>query len=320
MVMENGPSGQEKPYQVLVVEDSAFMRRILAGHLLDIGYQTVAVENGRQALEKLASGYYPIVITDLVMPEMDGMELCRSVRERSSGGYVYILMLTSQDSKEDMIRGLEAGADEYLVKPVNKAELMVRLKTADRILTLEGSLRKSYEEIKALSVKDPLTKVYNRGYLDERLVHEVKRAFRFERPLSLIMFDIDHFKLINDTFGHTVGDLVLVGCADLMNQSIRLEIDWLARYGGEEFVIVLPETLLPGAVVAAERLRGKLASLVMQANGTEIRVTASFGVACFMPASQKEDLSMAASLMAGADRGLYRAKNEGRNRVESVQL
>jgi diguanylate cyclase (GGDEF)-like protein len=318
--MENGPCGQVKPYQVLIVEDSAFMRRILEGHLQEMGYRVAAVENGRQALDKLATGNYPIVITDLVMPEMDGMELCRAVRDQASGRYVYILMLTSQDSKEDMIRGLEAGADEYLVKPVNRAELMVRLKTADRVLTLEGSLRKSYEEIKALSVKDPLTKVFNRGYLDERLVHEVKRAFRFERPLSLIMLDIDHFKIINDTFGHTVGDRVLVDCADLMKKSIRMEIDWIARFGGEEFVIVLPETLLPGATVAAERLRNKLASMVMDVNGSELHVTASFGIASFTPASQKEDLSLAAALITGADRSLYRAKKEGRNRFESVQL
>ncbi len=318
--MTNVGSGQYKHHQVLVVEDSALMRRVLDGHLQEMGYRTVTVENGRQALDKLVTGYYPIVITDLVMPEMDGRELCMAVREMSLGGYVYLIMLTSRDSREDMIRGLEAGADEYLIKPVNRAELMVRLKTAERILTLESSLKKSYEEIKALSVRDPLTRVYNRGYLDERLVHEVKRAFRFERPISLIMFDIDHFKLINDTFGHTVGDRVLVECADLLKLSIRQEIDWIARYGGEEFVIVLPETLSPGAFVAAERLRKNLATRVMAADGAEIRVTASFGVSSFTPASQKEDLSMAASLIAGADRALYSAKKEGRNRVECVQL
>lgn len=318
--MTNDSGGQSKQHKILVVEDNALMRRILEGHLLEMGYRTVAVENGRQALNKLATDYYPIVITDLVMPEMDGMELCRSVRGKSSEGYVYLIMLTSQDSREDMIRGLEAGADEYLVKPVNRAELMVRLKTAERILTLESSLRKSCEEIKALSVRDPLTRVYNRGYLDERLVHEVKRAFRFERPVSLIMFDIDHFKLINDTFGHAVGDRVLMACADSMRLSIRQEIDWIARYGGEEFVIVLPETLLPGANIAAERLRKNLAARVMTADGAEIGVTASFGVSSFTPSSQKEDLSIAAALIAAADRALYRAKKEGRNRVESVQI
>jgi len=318
--MTNHFSGQSRQHEVLVVDDNALMRRILVEHLQELGYRTVTVSNGRQALDKLATGYYPIVITDLVMPVMDGIELCGCVRKMSLEGYVYIIMLTSQSSKEDMICGLEAGADEYLVKPLNRAELLVRLKTAERILTLESSLRKSYEEIKALSVRDPLTRVYNRGYLDERLVHEVKRAFRFERPLSLIMFDIDHFKLINDTFGHAIGDMVLVGCSDFMKGSIRQEVDWIARYGGEEFVIVLPETLLPGALVAAERLRKNLANLAMNENGAEIRVTASFGVSSFIPAGRKEELTVAGSLITAADSALYRAKQEGRNRIESVQL
>lgn len=318
--MDNDPITEEKPYQVLLVEDSEFMRRIMEGHLLELGYRVDSALNGREALEKLSAVHYPIVITDLVMPEMDGLELCRAIRERSTEGYVYLIMLTAQDSKQEMIRGLEAGADEYLIKPVNRAELTVRLKTAQRIINLESSLRRSYEEIKALSVKDPLTRVYNRGYLDERLSHEVKRAFRFMRPLSLIMFDIDHFKLINDTFGHIVGDRVLVECAELINRSIRQEVDWMARYGGEEFAVVLPETQLAGAVVAAERLRSKLASEVLKAHDVGIRVTASFGVANFTPLSQKEDLAVSATLIAAADRGLYQAKKSGRNRVESVQI
>jgi two-component system cell cycle response regulator len=311
---------QAETYSVLVVEDNLLMRKILEGHLTDLGHPVVAVENGRQAMKMLERGHFPIVITDLVMPEMGGLELCRAIRERRSERYTYVVMLTAQDSKDEMVRGLEAGADEYLVKPVHPAELAMRLKTADRILSLESSLRKSYKEIKALSVKDHLTKVYNRGYLDERLVHEVKRTFRFERPLSLIMFDIDHFKLINDTFGHAAGDQVLMECAWLMSISIRQEIDWIARYGGEEFVVVLPETLLPGALVAAERLRAKLADHVVEVNGSELRVTASFGVASVTPSSQKEELTMAATLVERADSCLYQAKKEGRNRVVSAQL
>ncbi|MDD2321911.1 MAG: diguanylate cyclase [Geobacteraceae bacterium] len=311
---------QSKTYSVLVVEDNLLMRTILEGHLRDLGHPVVAVENGRQALETLQSNHFPIVITDLVMPEMGGLELCSAIRERRSEGYTYVVMLTAQDSKDEMVRGLAAGADEYLVKPVHPAELAMRLKTADRILSLESSLKKSYEEIKALSVKDHLTKVYNRGYLDERLVHEVKRTFRFERPLSLIMFDLDHFKIINDTFGHAAGDQVLMESAWLMGISIRQEIDWIARYGGEEFVVVLPETILPGALVAAERLRARLAGHVVVVNDVEIRVTASFGVASFTPSSQKEDMTMAATLVEKADRCLYLAKKEGRNRVVSAQL
>lgn len=318
--MNNGSSDNPKAYSVLIVEDNLLMRKILEGYLTELGHAVVAAENGRQALELLETRHFPIVITDLVMPEMGGIELCRAIRERDFGGYIYVIMLTAQDTKDELLRGLEAGADEYLVKPVNQAELTMRLKTADRILSLESSLKNSYEEIKALSVKDPLTKVYNRGYLDEHLVHEVKRTFRFERPLSLVMFDIDHFKLVNDTFGHATGDQVLMECAWLMSISVRQEIDWVARYGGEEFVVVLPETVLPGALIAAERLRARLASHLIELNGTELRVTASFGVVGFTPSSQKEDLSMASVLLEHADRCLYRAKKEGRNRVVSAQL
>lgn len=305
-------------YSVLIVEDNLLMRTILEGHLSDLGHSVVAVENGREALDMLERNHFPIVITDLIMPEMGGLELCRAIRERCYDSYTYIIMLTAQDSKDEMVRGLEAGADEYLVKPVNRAELTMRLKTADRILSLESSLKKSYEEIKSLSIKDPLTKLYNRGYLDEKLVHEVKRAFRFERPLSLVMLDIDHFKIINDTFGHSIGDQVLVECAWLLNTAVRNEIDWVARYGGEEFVIVLPETPLSGALCAAERFRTRLASCVIAAAGSELRVTASFGVASFTPVSQREDLSVAAALLERADMCLYQAKKKGRNRVVSA--
>jgi len=312
--------GQPNSYAVLIVEDNLLMRKILEDHLIDLGHTVVAVENGRQALEMLERSHFQIVITDLVMPQMGGLELCRAIRGCCFDGYIYIVMLTSLDSKDEMVRGLEAGADEYLIKPVNRAELTVRLKTADRILSLESSLKNSYEEIKALSVKDPLTKVYNRGYMDEKLVHEVKRSFRFERPISLIMLDIDHFKIINDTFGHLIGDRVLEECAKLMNTSVRKEIDWVARYGGEEFVIVLPETPLPGALVAAERFRSNLASYVVDASGAELSVTASFGVSSFTPPSQKEDLGMASVLLAQADLCLYQAKKKGRNCVVSTLL
>jgi diguanylate cyclase (GGDEF)-like protein len=196
----------------------------------------------------------------------------------------------------------------------------MRLKTADRILSLESSLKKSYEEIKALSVKDPLTKVYNRGFLDEKLVQEVKRTYRFSRALTVIMLDIDNFKLINDTFGHTTGDQVLMECAWLVSVSVRNEIDWVARYGGEEFVIVLPETELAGALIAAERFRAKLASHVIDASGFALSVTASFGVASFSPSSRIEDLSIAAVLIEQADRCLYQAKKEGKNCVVSAQI
>ncbi len=307
-------------FPVLIVEDNLLMRSILEGHLVELGHEVTAVENGRQALEMLEKKYFPLVITDWVMPEMDGLGLCRSVREMDNDGYIYIILLTGQDKKEDLISGLSSGADEYLVKPVNRAELSVRLKTAGRILELQNSLKRSYDEIKLLSAKDPLTKLFNRGYLDERLPQEVKRTFRFERPISISIFDLDHFKAINDSYGHPAGDRVLQDCADCVRRSVRGEIDWLARYGGEEFIIVLPETSLAGAIACAERLRREISELVTVFDGSEIRFTASFGVASFTPSSQKEDLYMTSVLIEKADQCLYQAKKEGRNRVRSIQL
>ncbi|BDV43329.1 diguanylate cyclase response regulator [Geotalea uraniireducens] len=308
------------PYPILIAEDSGFLRKVLEGNLREIGYDVVATENGRQALESFSGGHYPIVVTDLVMPEMDGLQLCREIRALPRDHYTYIILLTAQDSKESIIAGLAAGADEYLIKPVESAELTVRLKTARRILELEANLKGSLEEIKRLSMRDPLTGVYNRRYLDDRFPQEVKRAFRYEHRISVILMDIDHFKLVNDTYGHHAGDMVLRACAACIGGCIRENIDWQARYGGEEFVIVLPETDLSGALVAAERLRQQIAALVTTVRGEELKVTASFGVASFTPPDQQEDLEVAEFLLAQADHCLYQAKGEGRNRVRGRQL
>lgn len=308
------------PFPILIAEDNLLLRKILEGHLQEIGYDVVAATNGREALAMFAKGYYPIIITDWVMPEMDGVQLCRAVRSISLDHYTYIILLTSQDSRENIIRGLEAGADEYLVKPVEPAELTVRLKTARRIIDLEGSLKRSMEEIRRLSMRDPLTGVYNRRYLDDRLVQELKRTFRYERPLSIIMFDIDHFKKVNDTHGHHAGDQVLRGCAECIRHAIREDIDWLARYGGEEFIVVLPETDLSGAMLVAERLRRQIEARAVPCREGSVTVTASFGVASFTPPNQTEDLSVAENLVECADNLLYMAKGEGRNRVKGAEL
>lgn len=319
-MMNENDRPDQFPYPILIVEDSAFLRKVLEGNLREIGYDVVTAENGREALELFSRGHYPIVVTDLVMPEMDGLELCRAIRALPCDYYSYLILLTAQDSKASIVAGLAAGADEYLIKPVEQAELTVRLKTARRILELEANLKGSLEEIKRLSMRDPLTGIYNRRYLDDRFPQEVKRAFRYEHRISVILMDVDHFKAVNDTYGHHAGDLVLRACAECIGGCIRENIDWQARYGGEEFVIVLPETDLQGAMVAAERLRQQLADLVTAVRGMTVRVTASFGVASFSPPDQKEDLHIAEYLLAEADRCLYQAKAAGRNRVRGVHL
>lgn len=302
-------------FPILVAEDNPVSRKLLEKALHKAGYEVVSVENGRAALDSLKIRFCPIVLTDWMMPEMDGPNLCRAIRKSAFQGYVFIVVLTAKDSKNDMIEGLEAGADDYLTKPFNPAELMARLNTGKRILALERSLRKANQEIHQLSITDPLTGAYNRGYLNEHLPQELKRSVRYGRSLSLILCDIDYFKRVNDTYGHQAGDMVLKACSLRLTESIRKDLDWVARYGGEEFMIVLPETDIPGASLVGERLRKSVEGVQIELQGKVIRITASFGVTSIGSiGSQAGDPCDA--LIKQADDMLYLAKSEGRNRVK----
>ncbi|MCK4485137.1 MAG: diguanylate cyclase, partial [Desulfobacterales bacterium] len=254
-------------FPILIAEDNPVDRKLLEKMLVKAGYEVVSAENGREALMILKKDFFPLVITDWIMPEMNGLELCRAIRSHHFPGYIFIVFVTVKDSEDDIIAGLEAGADDYLTKPFNKAELMARLKAGTRILELERSLKKANERIKILSITDPLTGAYNRAYLTERLPQEIARAKRYRHPLSLIMCDIDFFKKINDSYGHQAGDTILTGFVDSLRGSIRKGIDWVARYGGEEFLIVLPETNIQGACQVAERLRTLVSESVFTVKG-----------------------------------------------------
>jgi two-component system cell cycle response regulator len=305
-------------YPILLVDDDPFIIRVLSDSLKEMGYSVVVAKNGCEALELAANGDYPLILSDWVMPEMDGIELCKRIRSSQSPKYTYIILLTSLDKRDNIIQGLEAGANEYLVKPVNPAELTVRLKTARRIIDLERSLMKSLKEIKALSLRDPLTGAFNRRYLDERLPQEIKRAYRFKRPLSILMMDIDHFKSVNDNYGHCVGDSVLQAAMETLSKNIRDEVDWIARYGGEEFVIVLPETPPEGMMVVAERLRQIISSLRIDYDDGELGITASFGAVNHMPVQQMPAVT-STQLVNLADRCMYNSKQTGRNKVSGTR-
>lgn len=309
-----------KNFPVLVVDDNPIIQKMMNISLSKAGYEVTSAENGRDALSKFDKKFYPIVLTDWMMPEMDGLDLCRAIRKLPIDGYVYIILFTAKDSKEDIIKGLEAGADDYLTKPVNHPELMARLNTGVRILELERSLKKANEEIRILSVTDHLTGCYNRGYIGDHLPREIKRALRYMHSFSIIISDIDHFKNINDSYGHQAGDHILREFVKIIKESMRHNVDWLARYGGEEFLIALPETDLDGAMILAEKLRLLISEKKFEYNETEIRFTASFGVTSFNFISDPISDNMVEDMINKADKYLYQAKQEGRNCVRGGHL
>ncbi len=310
----------DKDFPILVVDDDAVSRTLVKKHLTKAGFAADSAANGSEALELFDKNFYPIMLTDWMMPEIDGPQLCRLIREKKTDGYVFIILITARDSKTDIVSGLESGADDYLTKPIHPAELIARINTGIRILKLEKSLKNANEEIRLLSISDPLTGCYNRSYLNERFPQELRRAQRYSHPLSVVLADIDHFKNVNDSYGHQAGDEVLKIFAHCIDNQIRKKVDWVVRYGGEEFLIVLPETTCEGAHSIADRLRIAVSKKRIQVNGNHINITASFGGATAkfsMRCIQDIDMD---KLIYRADEQLYRSKGDGRNRVNLVEF
>jgi two-component system cell cycle response regulator len=302
------------PCRVLLVDDDELVVRRISSLLQGAGYETHTARTGEEALRLLETTMCQIVLTDWRMPDMDGIALCRNLRRRQGSSYIYILMLTVRDGTNDLLAGLAAGADDYLVKGAPPDEILARLGVGRRITHLERSLRTSNLENQRISVTDALTGARNRRFLMKYLPRELARSKRYSHPLSIISCDLDNFKRINDGFGHTSGDEILQSFVTRAENCFRSGIDWIARSGGEEFVIVLPETNLKAAGRAAERLRETIAAHPISTSSGPLEVTVSMGVTALETSSDLESVSCAEFLRA-ADRRLYTSKSLGRNRA-----
>jgi two-component system, cell cycle response regulator len=297
--------------RVLIADDSDLSRRLLEQTLKGWGYEVTAVADGAAAWQVLNGNNAPeLAILDWMMPGFTGPELCRMIRGNSREPYIYILLLTSRSDREDVVAGMDAGADDYVTKPFDRHELQVRLRAGRRIIDLQAQLVATREALRVQATRDYLTEVWNRSAILEILERELTRSAREGTPLGLVMADLDRFKSINDTFGHQVGDVALRHAADCMQSCVR-SYDSIGRYGGEEFVVVLPGADERAVRAQAERMRAAIRQTPVDLPETQLTVSSSFG--CTFGFGNQ---TTAEALIRAADTALYQAKRSGRDRVE----
>lgn len=298
--------------RILIADDEAMSRRLLQATLERAGYEVLAVENGRQAADQICTAEGPrLALLDWVMPELDGPGVCREVRRQKDHSYVYMVLLTSKEAKEDVVAGLESGADDYLTKPFDPEELKARLRTGLRILDLENRLVEAREEMRFKASHDALTTLWNRAVILELLGRELSRSHREKATTVIILCDIDHFKAVNDSFGHLVGDEVLRETARRLLASVR-SYDFVGRYGGEEFLVVLNNCDPTFAFARAEEIRNTITQRPVQTSTGPVPVTMSLGL---LLSHEWGKLSVE-ELLREADSALYAAKRAGRNCVK----
>ena len=293
--------------KILIADDDDMSLKLMQNMLKRIGYDVVTAVNGREAMDTLLLRDGPrLALLDWMMPEMDGPAVCQSVRALTQRPYVYVTLLTSKDSKADLVEGLDAGADDFLTKPCNPEELRARLRAGQRILQLEDNLVAAREEMRFKATHDPLTTLWNRGTILEAL----DRILQIQIPSAVLLCDVDHFKGINDKHGHLAGDAVLHEVARRLRSAVRPD-DAIGRYGGEEFLILLAGCDERSLQDRAERLCAKVSGTSFDVEGVPLSVTVSIGAV----AVKTDEPRVAETILRRADEALYLAKEKGRDRV-----
>jgi diguanylate cyclase (GGDEF)-like protein len=305
------------PPKILVVDDSQAQRESLVQVLRSEGYEVVEARDGKEAIRLVRKSQPDLVLLDMILPDMDGREVLRLIKPRDCDQFLPVIILSMKGDVATKVEGLRLGADDFLVKGVEDPEIIARCQAMLRIKSLQERLREMQRKLEEQSITDSLTNLKNRRFFDERLQEEFRRAQRYGDYLALIMVDLDHFKRVNDRFGHPAGDEVLREAASLIRASLR-DPDICARYGGEEFAVILPKTHMQGALAVAERIwRAIGAKEFLVGPGEDgpapraTQVTASIGVA-FYPS---KDINSADRLLRFADQALYQAKKSGRNTI-----
>ncbi|HSJ25444.1 MAG TPA: diguanylate cyclase [Longimicrobiales bacterium] len=300
-----------EPGRILVVDDNQDNIEIIATRLRFRGYEILEASDGSQALALVEEQAPDLILLDVMLPDIDGYEISRRIKGSADLPFIPIILVTARDSTQDKVAGLDAGADDYLTKPINFPELEARVRSMLRIKRLQDELEEKNRELERLSISDGLTGLYNHRHIHGLLAEEFERVSRTNDCMSVAMFDLDHFKAVNDTYGHQSGDRVLVEMAEILRESAR-DIDRLGRYGGEEFIALLPETCIDDAMVFVERVRREVARRPFDiGTGEPLRMTLSAGVATY----PHDLIDSVEALVRLADQALYSAKGSGRNRV-----
>jgi len=302
--------------RVLIAEDDVTSCKILEANLKKWGYEVMIATDGQQALELLQGDNAPrLALLDWMMPELDGVEVCKRLRADQKRMLTYVLLLTAKGEKEDIVKALDAGADDYLIKPYNRDELRARLKVGERIVRLQRELEDANERLRVSATTDYLTGLLNRRALMDRFEVEMARAKRERHHVAVVLMDIDFFKKVNDQYGHDAGDRVLVDVSSRLMRQCR-SYDVVGRYGGEEFLLVLPGPTPDDMGETAERFRECVAAEPIDADGNEVRVTLSAGALCVTP----DTSCPSAVIVKEADALLYQAKETGRDKLVCGEL